>query len=264
MRLIDTHNHLDWPAFDGDRRQVIDRARALGVQRQILIGVYQDQWRGLWRLALEEEGLYAALGLHPCYLWRHSPTDIDELQRRLQQLIGHSKLCAIGEVGLDYYIPGPDKIRQQALFEAQVRLAVDFDLPLLLHVRRAHAAVIATLKRYRPRRGGIAHAFSGSFEEAREYQRLGFLLGLGGAGTWPQAQRMHRVLRQLPLEAIALETDAPDIPPNGYAGQRNGPELLPLICRDLAAIRGLPAEDLAAASTANTEALFGWRSEDRG
>lgn len=258
MRLIDTHNHLDWPAFDGDREQVLARARALGVARQVLIGVYQEQWQRLLQLALAEPGLYGALGLHPCYLAQHRSGAVEALRLRLEQLAGHAKLCAIGEVGLDYYIPQPDKNQQQALFEDQVQLAMAFELPLLLHVRRAHADVIATLKRYRPPRGGIVHAFSGSLEEAREYLRLGFLLGLGGAGTWPQAKRIQRVLRQLPLEAIVLETDAPDMPPSGYAGQRNSPELLPFICQTLAEIRGVTAEQLAAATSDNAQRLFGW------
>jgi len=114
------------------------------------------------------------------------------------------------------------------------------------------------LKRHKLKRGGIAHAFSGSWEEAREYIRLGYKLGLGGAGTWPQAHRMHRVLRQLPLESIVLETDAPDIAPHSHAGQRNSPEFLPDICRELAAIRGITPEALAEASHRNSCELFGW------
>jgi TatD DNase family protein len=260
MRLIDTHNHLDFPPFDEDRAAVLQRSRALGVTRQVLIGVYHAHWERLWRLVEAEDGLHAALGLHPCFLDHHRPEHLAGLRERLEALAGQPKLCAIGEVGLDYYIERPDKPAQQALFEAQIGLAKEFGLPLLLHVRRAHADVIATLKRFRPARGGIAHAFSGSYEEAREYLRLGFRIGLGGAGTWPQALRMQRVLKQLPLEGIVLETDAPDIAPASHPGQRNSPEFLPDICRALAALRGIPAEELAAASTANAETLFGWRS----
>jgi TatD DNase family protein len=258
MRLIDTHNHLDFPDFDADRQQVLQNCRALGVERQVLIGVYHSHWQRLWDLALAEPDLYAALGLHPAFLDRHQPEDRARLRDWLERLAGHPKLCAIGEVGLDYYIDNADRAAQQALFEFQLDLARQFELPVLLHVRRAHAAVIATLKRLRPPRGGIVHAFSGSWEEAREYIRLGFKLGLGGAGTWPQAQRMHKMLHQLPLEAIVLETDAPDIAPASHPGTRNSPEHLPAICRALAELRGMDAEPLAAASTANAEALFGW------
>lgn len=259
MLLIDTHNHLDFPDFDADRPAVLARSRALGVERQVLIGVYQAHWQRLWDLVSVEPGLYASLGLHPAFLDRHRPEHLTQLRDWLQRLAGHDKLCAIGEIGLDYYIEQPDKSAQQVLFEVQLKLAMEFELPVLLHVRRAHADVIATLKRLRPARGGIAHAFSGSYEEAREYQKLGFYVGLGGAGTWPQAQRMHKVLAQLPLDAIVLETDAPDIAPASHPGQRNSPEHLPQICAELARIKGVTPEDLAAASYRNSCTLFGWR-----
>lgn len=258
MRLIDTHNHLDFPDFDADRSEVLLHSRALGVERQVLIGVYHDHWQRLWDLATAEPGLHVALGLHPVFLEQHRPEHMHALRDWLIRLAGHPRLCAIGEVGLDYYVENTDHARQQQLFEAQLELAHEFELPVLLHVRRAHAAVIATLKRKRPMRGGIAHAFSGSWEEAREYIKLGFKLGLGGAGTWPQARRMQRVLKQLPLDAIVLETDAPDIAPASHPGIRNSPEHLPAICRALAELKGIRAEDLAQASTANAEVLFGW------
>lgn len=164
----------------------------------------------------------------------------------------------MGEIGLDYFIQALDRERQQSLFEAQLKLAVDFQLPALVHVRRSHAAVIATLKRIRLSRGGIIHAFAGSLEEAREYIRLGFKLGLGGAATWPQAQRMHRVLAQLPLEAVVLETDSPDMAPAMYPGQRNSPQHLPAICTALAKRMGISPLALAETSTRNARELFNW------
>ncbi|WP_313516175.1 TatD family hydrolase [Pseudomonas sp.] len=258
MPLIDTHNHLDFPPFDDDRGAVLERSRAGGVERQVVIGVYQAHWQRLWELVCREPGLHATLGLHPAFLHMHRPEHLGDLRDWLQRLAGDERLCAIGEVGLDFYIENPDKPRQQELFEAQLGLANEFELPVLLHVRRAHAAVVATLKRLRPARGGIAHAFSGSYEEAREYIKLGFKLGLGGAGTWPQALRMHKVLRQLPLESIVLETDAPDITPHSHAGERNSPEFLPDICAALAQIKGVSSEELAAASYRNSCELFGW------
>jgi len=184
MQLIDTHNHLDFPEFDADRPQVLAHARQAGVKRQVLIGVYQAHWARLQTLCAGHADLHYALGLHPCFLHCHQDSEhLQQLSAQLQARRTDPALCAIGEVGLDYYIETPDKPRQQALFEAQIEMARAFELPLLLHVRRAHADVIATLKRHRPARGGIAHAFSGSFEEAREYLKLGFRLGLGGAGT---------------------------------------------------------------------------------
>ena len=259
MQLIDTHTHLDFEMFDDDRPQVIARARNAGVERIVVLGVHAANWQRVWQLACDEPSVHAALGLHPVFLEEHQDAHVQQLRDWLERLRGEPKLCAVGEIGLDYYIDNPDIERQQRLLEAQLALAADFSLPVLLHVRRAHAPMIATLKRYKLERSGVIHAFSGSWEEAREYLRLGFRLGLGGAGTWPQAQRMHRVLRQLPLEAIVLETDAPDIPPAGHAGERNSPELLPEICRRLADLKGIDAHALAAASYRNSCELFGWR-----
>ena len=259
MQLIDTHTHLDFDPFDEDRAAVIARSQAGGVERIVVLGVHAANWQRVWQLAGDEPSIYAALGLHPVFLDEHQDAHVEQLRDWLERLRGEPKLCAIGEIGLDYYIDNPDVERQQQLLEAQLALAAEFSLPVLLHVRRAHATMIATLKRYRLERAGVVHAFSGSWEEAQEYLRLGFRLGLGGAGTWPQAQRMHRVLRQLPLEAIVLETDAPDIPPAGHAGERNSPELLPEICQRLADLKGIAPEALAAASYRNSCELFGWR-----
>ena len=259
MQLIDTHTHLDFEMFDDDRAQVIARARNAGVERIVVLGVHAANWQRVWQLACDEPSVHAALGLHPVFLEEHQDAHVQQLRDWLERLRGEPKLCAVGEIGLDYYIDNPDVEHQQQLLEAQLALAAEFSLPVLLHVRRAHAPMIATLKRYKLERSGVIHAFSGSWEEAREYLRLGFRLGLGGAGTWPQAQRMHRVLRQLPLEAIVLETDAPDIPPAGHAGERNSPELLPEICRRLADLKGIDAHALAAASYRNSCELFGWR-----
>lgn len=258
MRLIDTHTHLDFPDFDADRDAVLARSRALGVQRMVVLGVYQANWQRLWHLVEANEGLYAAFGLHPVYLDEHQPQHLDELRDWLSRLAGQPKLCAVGEFGLDYYLENLDRQRQQAVFEAQLELAAEFELPALLHVRRAHAATIATLKRFRLKRGGIIHAFAGSQEEAREYIKLGFRLGLGGAATWPQANRLRQVVAGLPLDAIVLETDAPDMAPAMHPYQRNSPEYLADICTELAALRGITAEALATASSRNADELFGW------
>lgn len=258
MRLIDTHTHLDFPDFDADRGALLARSRALGVEKLVVLGVYQANWQRLWDLVQGDAGLYAAFGLHPVYLEQHRPEHLDELRHWLQRLAGHPRLCAVGEFGLDYFLDQLDRQRQQELFEAQLRLAAEFELPVLLHVRRAHAATIATLKRCRLKRGGIIHAFAGSHEEAREYLKLGFKLGLGGAPTWPQALRLRQVVARLPLEAIVLETDAPDMAPAMHAHQRNSPEFLADICAALAELRGIEADELARASSRNAAELFGW------
>ena len=258
MELIDSHTHLDFPDFDADRSALLAESRALGVQRMVVLGVYQGNWQRVWDLVQSDPDLHAAFGLHPVYLEDHRPEDLTALGDWLTRLAGHRQLCAVGEIGLDYFIETLDRERQQALFDAQLQLAVDFNLPALIHVRRSHAAVIATLKRFRLKRAGIIHAFAGSKEEAREYIKLGFKLGLGGAATWPQALRMHRVLAELPLASVVLETDSPDMSPVMFPGQRNSPAHLPAICSALAEIMAISPEQLAAVSTANACELFNW------
>ncbi|WP_252272919.1 TatD family hydrolase [Pseudomonas subflava] len=258
MRLIDTHTHLDFPDFDADRGALLARSRALGVERLVVLGVFRDNWQRLWDLCQAEDGVYAAFGLHPVFLDQHRPEHLDDLRDWLSRLAGDPKLCAVGEFGLDYYVETLDRPRQQRLFEAQLALAAEFELPVLLHVRRAHAATIATLKRFKLPRAGVIHAFAGSYEEAREYLKLGFRLGLGGAPTWPQAQRLRKVVPRLPLDAVVLETDAPDMAPAMHPGVRNSPEHLPDICAALAELWGVSPEELATASSRNADELFGW------
>ena len=258
MRLIDTHTHLDFPDFDADREQLLTNAAAHGVERVVVLGVYQENLQRVWDLACRDQRVYAALGLHPIYLDQHRPEHLVQLREWLERLHGDPRLCAVGEFGLDFYLPELDPARQQALFEAQLQLACDFALPSLLHVRRSHAQVIATLKRYKPARAGIIHAFAGSYEEAREYIKLGFKLGLGGAATWPQALRLRKTLPRLPLESVVLETDAPDMAPAMFPGQRNSPEHLPEIAGALAQVMGVEVEALAEASSRNACEVFGW------
>jgi TatD DNase family protein len=259
VKLFDTHTHLDFDDFDEDRSEVLAHCQQLGIERVVVLGVYQRNLQRVWNLALSEPSVYAALGLHPIYIDEHLPAHLDELRERLSHLAGHPKLCAIGEIGLDYYLESLDRTRQQQVFEAQLQMAADFNLPALLHVRRSHADVIATLKRFKLQRAGIVHAFAGSREEAREYLKLGFKLGLGGAATWPQALRMHRVLADLSLDSVVLETDSPDMAPAMYPNQRNSPEHLPDICAALAGIMGVEPDALAQASTHNANQVFDWR-----
>ncbi|MFJ4154844.1 TatD family hydrolase [Pseudomonas sp. NPDC089752] len=260
MRLIDTHTHLDFPDFDADRPRLLANAAARGVERMVVLGVYQGNFQRVWELACSDERIHAALGLHPVYLEQHQPEHLVQLREWLERLRGDRRLCAVGEFGLDYYLEDLDKQRQQLLFESQLQMACDFELPALLHVRRAHAQVIATLKRYRPARAGIIHAFAGSYEEAREYIKLGFRLGLGGAATWPQAVRLRKTLPRLPLESIVLETDSPDMAPVMFAGERNSPEHLPEIAQALAEVMGIDREVLADASSKNASEVLGFPS----
>ena len=260
MLLIDSHCHLDFPDFDHDREAVIARSQALGVQKMIVAGTTRQHWPRLWGTVENTEGLYAALGLHPYFLAEHQDADIQALAEQLQRYHLHPKLCAVGEIGLDFFLKDLDPAQQIRLFEQQVALAAQFNLPLIIHSRRANAQVSAILKKAKLPRAGIIHAFSGSYEEALEYIKLGFLLGFGGAATWPRATRLQAVLKRIPLDSIVLETDSPDMPPEWRAGQRNSPEYLPQICQHLAQIYGVSAHDFAARTSQNVQRLFNWNS----
>lgn len=254
MELIDSHCHLDAPEFDADRAEVLAAARAAGVTTLVLPAVEAAGWDGLLALCRAEPGLYPALGLHPVYLEHHRPADLAALERRLAE----ERPVAVGEIGLDYFIEDLDRARQQALFEAQLAVARDAGLPVLLHVRRAHHAVLPALARIRPP-GGIVHAFNGSLEQARGYLDLGFCLGLGGMLTFERSRRIRALARALPLGALVLETDAPDMTPAAHRGGRNSPAYLPLVLEALAEVRGESAEHLARVTSDNVRRLLGLR-----
>ncbi|SFM22532.1 TatD family hydrolase [Halopseudomonas yangmingensis] len=262
MRFVDSHTHLDFPAFARDRQAVLAACVAGGVERILLMGVSRNNWDSIRQLARTSTSprLYAAFGMHPLFLEQHQPEDLHALRALLDDCRGDPSCVGIGEIGLDYFVETLDRQRQQQLFEAQLQLTAEYRLPVILHVRRAHAATIATLKRFRLPRGGVVHAFSGSLEEAREYQRLGFMLGIGGAFTWPRAIRLQRVIKALPATQLLLETDAPDMAPAFQADERNSPHYLPEIARQMALLRNEPLEQLAEQCWANSCQLFDWQA----
>ncbi len=247
MQLIDTHSHLDLHCFAEDRQQVLCRSRNNGVVAQILPGVCRDWWSDMLTLCSRTPDLFAAPGLHPMYLQKHSPTHLNELQ----SLASSGTIVALGEIGLDYYIRDIDHSQQQYYFEEQLDIAKESDLPILLHVRKAHDQVQATLRRKKFKSGGIVHAFSGSLQQAEKYLQLGFKISFGGTITYDRSTKIRAVAQRLPLDAIVLETDAPDIPPAAHHGQRNSPEYLPLILDSLAQIRSESKAVLARRTTAN-------------
>jgi TatD DNase family protein len=256
MELIDTHCHLDVEEFDADRAEVLQRCRAVGVTRQVIPGYTCERWNDLLRVCRQHEGLYPALGLHPVYTDRHQPDDL----QNLEGIVADEPLVAIGEVGLDYYIDNPDIESQQSYFEAQIAIAETAGLPLLLHIRKANDEVWSTLRRLGFSHGGIAHAFSGSIEQAQRLVDLGFAIGIGGTLTYDRAKRVRRVAAELPLSALVLETDAPDIPMAGHdRNVRNSPEYLPEVLDALAMVRSDSKEQLAIATTANAQRIFGDR-----
>lgn len=252
MELIDTHCHLDVAEFDPDRSAVLARARANGVAAIVVPGVLAPGWDYLLRFCGGEPDLYPALGLHPVYLEQHQQTDLAALER----LLAGQRPVAVGEIGLDYFVTGLDRQRQQALFEAQLAMAQAANLPVILHVRKAHDPVLMTLRRIRVP-GGIAHAYNGSLQQAQQYIDLGFKLGFGGMLTYERSRRLRELARRLPAEAIVLETDAPDLTVARHRGSRNSPEYLPDCLAALAEARGESLEALACQTSANARDALG-------
>lgn len=251
MELIDTHCHLDVAEFDPDRDAVLARSRGAGVVALVVPAIHREGWPWLLEYCDREPGLYPALGLHPVYLHRHRDDDI----RALEESIAERRPLAVGEIGLDYFVRDLDRKRQQVLFESQLAVARAANLPVLLHVRRAHEQVLATLRRI-PVRGGIAHAFSGGIEEARRYLDMGFKLGFGGMLTFERSSKLRRLAATLPVESLVLETDAPDLTVAAHRGERNSPEYLPQVLAALAEVRQADPAELAAITTANAREVL--------
>lgn len=249
--LVDSHCHLDAPEFDRDRDAVVSRARAAGVARQVVPAVDAAGWPKLRDLCAATPGLFPAYGLHPMYLAEHKPEHLRELRAWIER----ERPVAVGECGLDFFVEGLDATQQDTYFEGQLRLAREFDLPLIVHARRAVDAVIATVRRAGGLRG-VVHSFSGSPEQARQLWRLGFLVGLGGPVTYERARRLRALVASMPIEYLLLETDAPDQPDSGIRGERNEPARLAVVCEAIARLRDAAPEDIADATARNAERLF--------
>ncbi len=257
---IDSHCHLDAPEFAADRPAVVQRARAAGVARLVLPAVAAAHFDTVRQLAAQHDAVYA-LGIHPLYVDEADDADLDRLCDALRQHRGDPRLVAVGEIGLDHFVPGLDRARQQHFYLAQLKLARDAGLPVILHVRRSADELLAGLRRV-PVAGGIAHAFNGSEQQAAAFVARDFALGFGGAMTFERALRIRALAAGLPEQALVLETDAPDIPPTWLyrtaqqrqAGDsaRNEPAELPRIAQTLAALRGWTLAHTAAVTRANT------------
>ncbi len=251
MNLIDTHAHIDVSAFNTDRGKVLEQCQQVGISRIVVPGIMANTWDRLREICAANPALYASFGLHPVYLEQHDSADIGVLAQYVKQY----QPIAIGEIGLDFYCQALDRNRQQTLFEAQLGVAANAALPVLLHVRKSHDAVLSCLRKTTVR-GGICHAFNGSLQQAHQYIDLGFKLGFGGMLTFERSHKLHRLAQQLPLEAIVLETDAPDMPGACHHGQRNSPEYLPEYLQALARLRPEDIHKIAAQTTANAEAVL--------
>lgn len=252
MRLFDTHCHIDLSEFDPDRIQVLDTARAAGVADILVPAVQRKTWAALIALCADDPQLHPALGLHPVFLHQHHAHDVQSLADE----VARSRPLAIGEIGLDWQLGDLDRPQQQDLLEAQLEVAQSFQLPVVLHVRKAHDVMLNTLKRYRLK-GGFCHAFNGSLQQAARYIDMGFRLGFGGMLTFERSRHLRRLVIDLPLESVVLETDAPDMTVASHRYQRNSPAYLPEVLASMATLRGLPETKLAAQTTSNARSVLG-------
>ncbi|MFZ6755834.1 TatD family hydrolase [Undibacterium sp. Ji50W] len=255
---IDTHCHLDAAEFGGTSLQVAEQAARAGVTGIVVPAVHKNNFETVIQLGQQRSDCFYALGIHPMYVPTSKEEDLLLLRQKVDSLMAgedaDQKLVAIGEIGLDYFVPAltesPLREKQEYFYVEQLKIARDFDLPVLLHVRRSQDIILKHLRRIKVR-GGIAHAFNGSQQQAEAFIALGIKLGFGGAMTFTRALQIRRLASELPLESIVLETDAPDIPPHWLNAGANSPSQLPQIGSVLAELRQMDKAQLAAATSAN-------------
>lgn len=251
--MIDSHCHLNFAQFDADRERVIQDSINAGVTGCLLPGVVRKDWDSLFAVRDMWPVSQVALGLHPCFSDQHHPDDLAQLSARLKILGDH--VCAVGEIGLDFS-PAYNHPSQIGYFLAQLDIAHEVKLPVVLHHRQSHNALIQHIKANKFQFGGVVHAFSGSYQTAKTYVDMGFCLGIGGTITYPRANKTLDAVKKVGLEHLLLETDAPDMPMNGKQGQRNSPINLPKIAFALAQLLDCSVQIVANTTTANFYRVF--------
>jgi TatD DNase family protein len=252
INLIDTHAHLQWPAFDKDREQVIERALAAGLSKIVSVGYDLIASREAFMIAKNNKGIYAVVGVHPHNAKAMSPTTLDSLRELAQD----PKVVAIGEIGLDYYRDLSPRARQREAFEQQIQLANELQLPIVVHDREAHADVLELLRRSDKEAKGILHCFSGDLSMANEVIEMGYLISIAGPVTYPNARRLHELVQHLPDESIVLETDCPFLPPQSRRGERNEPLFVLETAHKVAELRGMQLDDLVELTSRNARGVF--------
>ena len=256
--MIDSHCHLDLPEFEPDWQDVLNSAVSKGVERILIPGTTVSGWQRQQNMAADNAQLDVAFGLHPYFFPDEPENALAALREQLQTTT--IKPVAIGEIGIDCAIDTPVKA-QQALFEAQLEMASEQSLPVILHHRRSHHLLLESIKRSRFTQGGVIHAFSGSEQVARQYIDAGFKLGIGGTITYSRAQKTRQTVANIPLQHLLLETDAPDMPMSGRQGARNEPQFIGEVVAALADLHGITPEVVTEQTKANYFALFGSRTQ---
>lgn len=254
---FDSHCHLDFEAFDADREAVVGRARAVGIAHVLVPGVSPDQWRRLRELRQRCPEVCVAVGLHPWFI--HEVEALDDALASLDAACEAAEAVAIGETGLDSLVAkrgGASLELQRRAFERHVLVAKEKQLPLILHIVRAHGAALTLLERMGPLPGGVLHSYSGSAELVPRYARLGLSFGLSGAVTRPGVRRLREAAAVIPDEHLLLETDAPDQAPEGWTRSRNEPSALVDVAREVARLRNTEEKTLLDRASANARRLF--------
>ena len=255
---IDSHCHLDASAFDRDRDEVVAEARAGGVEGIVNLPGHVAHFAAA-QASRQRYGCFTGFGIHPMWVAGPAGRSTRDDLAVLRSWVERERPDLIGEIGLDFFVEDTDALEQEWFFAEQLKLAREFDLPVSLHVRRSQDRILWHLRRIRVR-GGFAHAFNGSLQQAEAFIDLGFCLGFGGTATFPRAHRIRALLRQIPLENIVVETDAPDMPPSFLGGMgakiRNSPAFLPRIGAMLAEVRGVSSATLASATRDNVRRIL--------
>ena len=265
IEFFDSHCHFDFASFDVNRKTIWHACHSLGVKQLTIPGVSPEQWNIAGQIAEQYDGIYFAAGIHPWWIGKVFQDElnsqkIENIFDKLKLSLGHKKCVAVGECGLDAVVATKLTIQQQ-LLDAHLQLASELKLPVIIHCRKAHNELILSLKKFNLSAGGVIHAFSGSIDLANTYWQLGFCLGIGGTITYERAHKTREAVRQLPIEALLLETDAPDMPLQGQQGRDNTPENLPFIAQVLADIRNESVSFVAQQTTKNARTLFGLKQK---
>lgn len=254
--LVDTHCHLDFESFDGERREVLDRAIAAGVKRVIVPALDLQNCQAVLALAERFAPVYAAVGVHP----NSSAKWEDAWLERLREFAAHEKVVAIGEIGLDYYWDKSPPSVQHRAFSQQMALAADLDLPIIVHNREAHDDVVEALagsplrEKERP---GVLHSFSAPWEIALEALEMGYYLGFTGPVTFKKADDLRSLVARVPIDRLLVETDAPFLTPHPHRGKRNEPAYVLHVAQKVAELRDASLEIVEAMTTENAACLFG-------
>lgn len=249
--FFDSHCHFDFTEFDGQREMQWAECVEQGILGMLIPGITPAQWEVSYAITDCYQGVWMAAGIHPWWVASSTVPKSNDWSDILQR----KKCVAIGECGLDLAIETPLG-QQQVIFEQHIQLAIEHHLPLIIHVRQAHHYVIRLLKKYRPKRGGVIHGFTGSKELAMEYWMMGFYLGVGGSITYPRAKKTRAAIQSLPLESLVLETDAPDMPLHGHQGQPNSCLRIIDVAQSLAVLRSEKLDHIAQVTTENSHSLF--------